>query len=243
MNHEFLNGDATKEIIKDNSIDLFLMWPPYMGVDVKRYGHTFGQLNNIGDTYIFSKRLAKIAKNCEKALREGGHLLYILPVGDPTLIGNVFQQISKKTKLQYCATMIWSYRDILTARQDLIDADYCHVLWFSKGTPKVDMEYLKNHSSPILFEKFDHKELEENYGQLGHVSDALPVKVAEHYIKLLTAPGDTVANVLGGTGSVSVAAENTGRDSVYNDISYVQLTIAKKRMEDIVAEKKKRTRK
>lgn len=105
------------------------------------------------------------------------------------------------------------------------------------------MDYLKNNSSPILFEKFDHKELEEKYSQLGHVSDALPVKVAEHYIKLLTAPGDTVANVLGGTGSVSVAAENTGRDSVYNDISYVQLTIAKKRMEDIVAEKKKKDRK
>jgi len=240
MNHEYLNGDATKEIIKDESIDLFIMWPPYMGIDVQRYGHTFGQLNNISDTILFAKRLAKIAKNCEKALKPSGNFIYILPNTNPLLLGNVFTQISKKTKMRYNGTMIWSYRDPLTARNDIIGDEYCNVLWFSKGNPKADLDYLKNNSSPILFEKFDHEELNKQYGHLGHVEDALPVKVAEHYIKLFTAPGDTVANVLGGTGSVSVAAENTGRDSVYNDISYVQLTIAKKRMEDVIAEKKKK---
>jgi len=239
MKHEFLNGDAMKEIIQDNSIDLFIMWPPYLGVDVQRYGHTFGQINNVSDVILFSKRLAKIAKNCEKALKETGNLIYILPTTDPNLSGQVLRNVIKKTKLQYNGRFIWHYRDDKTASTNQINVEHCDILWFSKDKPKVNMEYLAMNSSSIINIPLNPEELVEDYGHMGNVLDTLPVNVAEHFIELLSAPGDTVANVLSGTGSVSIAAENLGRDSVYNDISFVQLTIAKKRMEDLIMKKKR----
>lgn len=239
MKHEFLNGDAMKEIIVDNSVDLFIMWPPYLGVDVERYGHSTGQINDIVDTVIFSKKLAKIAKNCEKALKENGSLVYILPTNDLGLRSSVLKYVRKKTNLEYAGNMVWNYYSDNLKKENLLNFDYCDVLWFSKSAPKVDMDYLKDHPDSIFNVPLNPGELEEDYGQMGNVGDTLPVPVAEHLIRLLTSPGDTVANIMGGTGSVSIAAENTDRDSIYNDISYVQLTIAKKRMEDLILKKKK----
>jgi hypothetical protein len=42
-----------------------------------------------------------------------------------------------------------------------------------------------------------------------------------------------------GTGTVSIAAENLGRDSIYNDASFIQVKIAKKRMDDLIDQKKR----
>jgi len=239
MKHEFLNGDAMKEIIKDESVELFMMWPPYMGMSTGRYGHTAGQLNGAADTILFAKRLAKIAKNCEKALKDTGNLLYILPVTDLSLRGYVHKYISKKTNLQFNGNLIWYYRMEEGNAPDKINQDYCDILWYSKGKPRVDYKYLVDNLEEVIRIPLKPMELVEDYGKLGEVHDSLPIELAEHLIKLFTAEGDTVANILSGTGTTSIAAENTGRDSIYNDISYVQLTIAKKRMEDLIAKKKK----
>jgi DNA modification methylase len=239
MNHEYLNGDAMKEIIKDGSIDLFIMYPPFLGIDIQRYSNPDGQINKINDPYIFAKKLGKMIKNCEKALKDNGNIALILPVHDPLLLGLVAKRVSKKTKLQYNGTIIWDYRNPQYSVTDRISGEYCHIMWLSKGAPKVDQNYIMIKPEGIFSIPLDPDYLVEKYGQMGHVYDAMPEQVAEHLIKWFTLPGDTVADVMGGTGTVSIAAENTGRDSVYNDVSYVQLTIAKKRMEDLIASKKK----
>lgn len=239
MKHEFLNGDAMKELIVDNSVDLFVMWPPYLGVDIVRYGN-IQQLNKINDRIIFSQKIAKIAKNCEKALKDSGNLILIFPSNDPSLLHYMTKYINKKTKLMYNGVLIWDYSSKKNVDPNTLNSHFCHVVWYSKGNPKVNMEFLSKNNYGIMSYELTPDYLVEKYGQMGHVYDALPEPIAEHLIQLFSDPGDTVANVLGGTGTVSIAAENTGRDSVYNDISYVQLTIAKKRMEDLVASKKKK---
>lgn len=239
MKHEFLNGDATKEIIVDNSVDLFVMWPPYLGVDLERYGNK-DQLNNVNDVVIFSKKLAKIAKNCEKALKDNGNLIYIIPHNDPSLSHYMLKYISKKTKLVYNGTLVWDYYDAEYIDKNRINGNYALILWFSKGSPKVNNEVVGQYHSSVMRYPLMPRYLVDKYGSMGHVEDALPETVAKHLIELFTVPGDTVANVLGGTGTITAVAEMTERDSVYNDISYVQLTIAKKRLEDIIAEKKKK---
>lgn len=238
MKHEFLNGDAMKEIIIDNSINLFIMWPPYLGMDTSRYGFS-KQINDINDTVIFSKKLAKIAKNCYKALKDGGSLIYIIPNDDPSLFYNTVKYLKKKTKLQYNGTMIWDYYDETMIDRSKINGSYCLVLWLSKGAPKVNNDYLTNNNNAIIKYPLKPGYLNDKYGAMGNVNDALPEPVAKHLIQLFTNEGDTVSNVMGGTGTVTVVAEMLERDSIYNDISYVQLTIAKRRLEDYIAEKKK----
>lgn len=239
MNHEYLNGDATKEIIKDNSIDLFIMYPPFLGVDVQRYASSNGQINKINDPYIFAKKLGKMLKNCEKALKTNGNIALILPVFDPLLLGLVAKRVKRKTKLQYNGTLVWDYRSTMHSSRDMITGDYCHIMWLSKGAPKVDQTYVLIKPEGVFSIPLDPNYLVEKYGQMGHVYDAMPEELAEHLIKWFSVAGDTVSDIMGGTGTVSIAAENTGRDSVYNDISFTMLTIAQKRMEDLIASKKK----
>lgn len=239
MNHEYLNGDAMKEIIKDESIDLFISYPPFLGVDIFRYANPNGQINSIVDNYIFSKKLAKVIKNCEKALKTNGSIIFILPTFDPELLGYVFRFVKKKTKLQYNGTLIWNYRSPEHSPTDRIHADYCNILWLSKGAPKVDQAQVLIHPDGFINIPLDPEYLVEEYGPMGHVYDAMPEEVAEKFIKWFTFPGDTVADPMGGTGTVSIAAEKTERNSVYNDVSFTQLTIAKKRMENLVDSKKR----
>lgn len=228
-----------KEIIIDNSVDLFIMYPPYLGVDIMRYGHHVGQVNDVNDPYIFAKRLGKIAKNCKKALKDHGNLLYILPANNPELLGLVAKSIKKRTKMQFNGTLIWDYTYDDGSNPEVLNAQWCHILWFSKGNPKVDTDYIKFNNYGIIQIPLEPEALAPKYGQMGLVGDSMPEKLAQHLIRTFSLKGDTVANVMGGTGTVTVGAENSARDSIYNDISFVQLTIAKRRLEDVIAEKKK----
>ena len=59
-----------------------------------------------------------------------------------------------------------------------------------------------------------------------------PVSLAERLIKLFSFAGDTVLDPFAGTGSTSIAAMNTGRNSIACDIEPKYLALTKKRMQD-----------
>lgn len=238
MNHEYLNGDALEEIIVDGSIELFIMYPPYFGMDVNRYANPAKQINNVKNRKKFVKNLITITRNAEKALKQHGSILMILPVQDPYLLAEYTNAISKKSKMQSNTTFIWSYYDKDQANGQITPA-YCNIVHFSKGKPRHDVAYITENLNPVFHYLQDIQQLNEDYGNMGNVSDSQPVALTEHLIKMFSIEGDTVADLLGGTGTVSIAAENTGRNSVYNDVSSIQLKIAKKRMDDLIDQKKR----
>lgn len=240
MNHEYLNGDAMEEILVDESIELFVMHPPYMGIDVQRYANPEKQINNVKSVKKFIKNLIKITKNCEKALKKGGSICIILPVDNIMLLPNFIKSVQKNTKLNVNATLIWSLWNENYANKNQIGQHYCHVVHLSKGPYRRDKQFMAEHNDAVFTIPMEPETLQEDYSKMGFVDDAMPVELAERLISLFSLPGDTVADVLGGTGTVSIAAENTGRNSVYNDASFVQTKIAKKRMEDLIYQKKRR---
>jgi len=237
MNHEFLNGDALNEILVDESIELFIMHPPYMGMDLERYSRPEKQINNVKNRKTFVKRLVKVTQNAEKALKPHGSILMLLPAQDAYLLADYLSTVAKKVKMMHVVTMIWSYNDKENANS--INPSYAYVVHLSKGMPRHDKEYINKHLTSILEFKSDPEELEKVYGSLAHVSDAMPLELAEHLIQMFSLEGDTVADLFGGTGTISLAAETTGRNSVYNDISEVQLKLAKKRLADFTSAKKR----
>lgn len=239
MKHEYLNGDALEEIIVDDSVNLFIMHPPYMGIDTQRYASPEKQINDVKDVKAFVKKLIKITKNCEKALKQHGSIIMILPTGNWSLMSEYLYAVQKKTNLIINPTMIWSLWDEKFANKETIDVLYCNVIHLSKGLYRHDKEFIEKYNNPVFTIAMNPDELTEDYGAMGHVSDAMPVKLAERLISMFSRSGDTVADVLGGTGTVSIAAENLGRDSIYNDASFVQVKIAKKRMDDLIDQKKR----
>ena len=237
MNHEYLNGDALDEILLDESIELFIMHPPYLGIDINRYARPEKQINKVKSTKQFIKRLVKVTQNVEKALKPNGSMLLILPAQDPSLIADYLSTVSKKVKMLHIVTMIWSYNDKETATS--IHDSYAYVIHMSKGLPRHDKDYINKHLNPILEFKNDHEELAKTYSTLAHTSDALPLELAKHLIRMFTLEGDTVADLFGGTGTICLAAESTLRNSVYNDVSEVQLKLAKRRLSDFTKKPQK----
>jgi DNA modification methylase len=238
MKHEFLSGDAMEDIIVDESIELFIMYPPYLGIDIKRYASPKKQINNVKNKKQFVKNLVKATKNAEKALKTHGSILMILPVTDPSLVGDYINAITKKSKMQMNTTLLWSYHD-KTFEDGMLRDTYCQIVHLSKGNPRHDAEYINEHLNPVFVFEQDHEDLFEKYGKMGTVGDSQPVALTEHLIKMFSKEGDTVADLFGGTGTICIAAENTGRNSVYNDVSNIQLRIAKKRLEDLIDQKKR----
>lgn len=237
MKHEFLNGDAMEEIIVDESINLFIMYPPYMGIDTNRYATPGKQINKVKNRKAFVKNLVNATGNAEKALKQHGNILMILPTNDPELLGEYVARLKKKTKMQINTTLIWSYHN--DSDQRILPGSYCNIVHMSKSNPRHDASYLSENRNSVFHYDQDHEELFENYGEMGTVGDSQPVALTEHLIKMFSLEGDTVADLFGGTGTICIAAENTGRNSVYNDVSSIQLRIAKKRLEDLIDQKKR----
>ena len=239
MKHEFLNGDALEEIIIDDSINLFIMHPPYMGIDTQRYANPEKQINDTKNTKSFVKKLVKITQNCEKALKKHGSLIMILPVNDIRLLSEYLIAVEKKTKLNLNSIMVWSVWSEKYANPEQIQNVYTNVIHLSKGPYRHDKEFIAKYNNPVFTIAMEPDELQEDYGHMGFVSDAMPLELAERLISMFSLPGDTVADILGGTGTVSIAAENLGRDSVYNDASFVQTKIANRRMDNLIDQKKR----
>ena len=62
-----------------------------------------------------------------------------------------------------------------------------------------------------------------------------PEALAERLIRLFSFAGDTVLDPFLGTGTTSLAAAATGRNSIGNEVDRTYLDMALKRMEDAIA--------
>ena len=59
------------------------------------------------------------------------------------------------------------------------------------------------------------------------INDFLPEQICDIIINKYSRPGDTVADILGGTGMVLAVAQKLNREIIYNDISEKQVKLAK----------------
>jgi DNA modification methylase len=69
--------------------------------------------------------------------------------------------------------------------------------------------------------------------------DALPKKMIENLIKVFSNEGDTVADLLAGTGTVALCSLENNRKAIYNDVSILQMDLAKKRIYDTIESDRK----
>lgn len=239
MEHKFIEGNSLEEIIDDNSVEMFLLYPPFYEIDHMRYGNPDEQINNVKSYKKFLKNLVKIIKNAEKALKDHGNIVMALPISDPHFLPDIIDAVGKQTKLQLAPPMIWSYFNTeYTDQAHYPMMSFCNVVVLSKGLGAYDSEFRKNNHNPVVEFKFDESELMD-YAMMGHVGDFMPIAAAEYFVQSFSKPGDTVVDLFGGTGTTSLAAENTGRNSIYVDCSKTQVAIAKKRLEDLIDQKKR----
>jgi hypothetical protein len=234
MKHELYCDDSLKKIIEDNSVDMFLLFPPYFSMDYERYGgNPSVQINSQHNYKKFLKNLVTITQNAENALKEFGNIILVLPANNISLLTDYLDAITKKTKLNINPVLIWSHYAPQNRISGPFAFDYCNVVHLSKNTPKYDPIFRKDNNDSVFVVPINSLETQP-YSHLGYTGDNMPLDTAKWLINNFSLPGDTVADLFGGTGTTSVAAEILKRNSIYVDCSIEQFNIAQTRINDAV---------
>lgn len=219
--------DAREDFLDPDSVDLFLVHPPYFKTNYNLYGGDIDkQINNTNDDAIaYMDNFILSVKSMEKALSKNGSILIIFP-NVRTGIESIARIVSE-TNLVAEKTFIWDYSDSHFINE-IHGEEYAIILHLHKGDPYVDISNVDNFiikmpwtpSSPDI----------NQYEHLGFVYESFPEELALWLIPIFSRPGDVVADIFGGTGTTCMAAKKLNRAYIYSDVSIEQYNIAKARL-------------
>jgi DNA modification methylase len=227
----FCNRDANEIFLEENSVDLFFMNPPYLGAELKNYGGDHKKYISFADSndkYI--KNMIPLAKHIQHALKNDSSAFIMLRNDSNLGIVKFCNMISENTDLKIGKLFIWNFsnsKKVENPNEEQI-AVIIHLYkgkFFAKNT---NIKY-------ILDIEFDPAEVEE-YKSIGYTNAALPEELYEYFIEKFSNPGDTVADILGGTGTIIRPAVKLGRNFIYNDLSTSQYAIAQTRFKHLIFE-------
>lgn len=224
------NQNANEIFLERDSVDLFFMNPPYLGADLKKYGGEPTEYISFAEsTSKYIENMIPLAKHIEHSLKDNGSA-FIMLRNDPNLgLVKFCNMISENTGLKVGKLFIWDFSKS-TKVENLGNEQIAIIVHLHKGSPFIntDVKYL-------LDIEFDPTEVTK-YDDLGYTSAALPEKLYEYFIKTFSKPDDTVADILGGTGTIIRPAIKLGRNFIYNDLSASQYAIAQARFRDCIVE-------
>ena len=217
MEVEFYCKDAKEKFLKEKSVDLFLIHPPFLLMVNDNYGGDQDiQLHKNTDKEKFRKSIITVLKNMEDALSDNGNIFFILP--------NVFISIEtiadiiKDTNLIIYNILLWDFEKNKILKNRYYENLILHIR--------------KNPNFEYPGEKLDRLFLDQPWDR----SDAFPIEIADIFIRSFSKEGDTVADIFGGTGTTILSALKNNRKAIYSDASSLQLEIAKNRVSDIIRE-------
>jgi DNA modification methylase len=224
---EFYCNDAREDFLQSESVDLFLVHPPYLNSHTQEYGGDLSkQIHNIQTKQEYLDSIVKSIKSMDKALSKNGNILMI--VGNNAMGIRVISALEQRSGLFLEKVLIWNFDDPLSKMPGESSALIIHM------TKKISKTVTGQGNYIIDLPWNPETEDVLKYGQLGFVMGTYPLSLAKVLIEDFSLPGDTVADIYGGTGTCAVASIELGRKSIYNDISVEQAQIAKSRINDIL---------
>ena len=226
MEVEFYNRDAREVFLSPKSVDLFLVHPPYFGLNDHRYGGDQSiQIHLIKDQEEFSNALIEYVNNMADALKDEGNILLILPNFYHGIIG--IADVLKGTKLFIDKILVWNLIKTVAPNQQQPMLNF--ILQIRKNN---DYKYkIKGLDSLIIDQEWVLDDVVK-YQNLGFVGDAFPIEISDILVEAFSEEGDTVADLFGGTGTTAISSLKKNRKAIYNDASIDQFNLAKKRVYD-----------
>lgn len=253
-------GDARSlEWIPSRSVHLVVTSPPYW--TLKQYEPNNCQLGEIDSYDLFLDELDKVWSQCARVLVPGGRICCVVgDVCVPRKrAGKHFvmplhadiQVRMRRIGLDCLTPILWSKiaNGATEAKGNgagfygkpyqpgaIIKNDVEYVLFFRKGGEYRSPAPLQKTLSMLSREEMRSwlrsiwTDLKGESTRNGHPAP-FPVTLAERLIRLFSFAGDTVLDPFAGTGSTSIAAMNTGRNSIACEIEPKYLTIARSRMQ------------
>jgi DNA modification methylase len=212
----FYTEDATRDFLEPSSVDLFITNPPFYGIHAAEYGNKEKQIHSSGGVDDFVDNLVDITLAMERALRQGGNILMILP--NKPFIFDYITKLATRTSLNFGQLLVWDLlRDV-----SAIDNYSAVVVNLYSGD-------VVNSNNRIIKLPIAQDPLLSGLQPIGYIWDALPKEIYTLLIENYSNHGDTVADIMGGTGTICISAVDTGRKFIYNDVSKSQTDLAKTR--------------
>lgn len=223
----FYCKDATEKFLEDSSIDLFIGHPPYYMAELElNGGDPTKQMQNTKSFDQYLEKLLLSFLNMEAALKEDGHIFIAL---ENTWFGlSILPKLFNETKLQLQSVRMWDYSS------DFNDNGNHTILFihFSKNVlgsgNELQGPFVITNSWSEAFEEL--KDYHTDYATVGAAPEGIYKEIIQNYSK----PGDTVADIFAGCGTVGVVALQLGRRFVYNDVSEDKLLVSKVRIKNLL---------
>ena len=233
MEVEFYCKDSREVFLQSESVDLFFTHPPYFVTNKYHYGGDLAlQLQNKKDYFAYLDAYIQCIKNMETALKDTGSAIIILKNYEHSF--DIIAKIKNETNLIITKSLIWDYSDsvFLQHNQERTGDEFAIMLLLHKRHSVPRYEHLENF---VIRTPWDTAlESVKEFDELGFVYDCFPEKLTEMILDNYSVPGDTVADIFGGTGTTAAVSLRMGRKAIYNDVSVEQFNIAKKRLSAII---------
>jgi len=261
--HRLHLGDARDLAwISDESIHLVVTSPPYW--TLKEYEHRDGQLGNIKDYENFLGELDKVWAECVRVLVPGGRICcvvgdiciprkkggrhYILPLHAD------IQVRARRLGLDCLTPVLWHKiaNGVTEAEGNgagfygkpyqpgaVVKNDVEYILFMRKGgkyrsatTIQKALSMLTKEEMQSWFRSF-WTDIRGASTRSGHPAP-YPVELAERLIRMFSFAGDTILDPFVGVGSACIAAINSGRNSIGNEIEPKYLNLAVHRLAAVI---------
>lgn len=256
--HVLHNADSRELDLKPESVDLVVTSPPYW--TLKRYNEHDAQLGHVQDYEEFLDELDEVWRRCFDALVPGGRLVIV--VGDVNVSRKAFgrhmvyplhasiQERCRLLRYDNLAPIFW-YK-IANGQYEMGPGGFYGKPYEPNGVIKNDVEYILFQRKPGGYRKPDvekrilsiipaavQAEWFQQVWRLGGASTRshpapFPVALAGRLIRMFSFVGDTVFDPFLGTGTTSLAALRTGRNSIGSEVDPAYFVGSVKRLRGAV---------
>lgn len=258
--HRLVNRDAREMEIPPESVQLIVTSPPYW--TLKRYADVDGQLGHHEDYEGFLNELDRVWTQCFTALVPGGRLICVVGDvclsrrknnGRHTVVPlhASIQERCRKIGFDNLAPIIWHKIANAVYEAQGNGGTFLGKPYEPNAVIKNDIEYILMERKPggyrspstatrvlSLISDKDHKSwFQQIWSGITGASTRnhpapYPIELAERLIKMFSFAGDTVLDPFVGSGTTTLAAMQSGRNSVGYEIDPGYLTRARKRIEN-----------
>lgn len=257
--HRLHVGDARDlSWIANESVQLVVTSPPYW--TLKEYADSPGQMGSIDDYERFLDELDRVWRECSRVLVPGGRVCCVVgdvcvprkAIGRHLVmpLHSDIQVRMRKLGLDCLTPILWHKiaNGVTEAEGNgagfygkpyqpgaIVKNDLEYILFFRKGgsyrspsNAQKALSMLNRDEMRAWFQSF-WTDIKGASTSKGHPAP-YPAELAERLIRMFSFAGDLVLDPFLGTGSTSIAASRTGRNSVGNEIEPTYLKIASQRL-------------